>query len=205
MVIAARGFPVQNNTSDIRGQNSSGEPITIDRPLETLGEGSSCHHAQPEVSSHTPHGDGLSSQGPALAGVAAAAARSLQESSADGETFQAIMDEIVTLPVGTVTHVPRADRAILASVLADSFKAARSEGLWGFVRLMLLAKATLRSPPRGGRKKRYAVGASIVGRLKRWQQGNLMALWQEARVEGKNRGNSSGKEPTKIAGPSVGG
>ena len=112
--------------------------------------------------------------------LAAAAALSLQESSADGEAVQAIMDEIVTLPVGTVTHVPRAARAILASVLADSFRAARSEGLWGFVRLMLLAKATLRSPTRGGRKKRYAVGASIVARHKRWQQWGLVALWQEA-------------------------
>ena len=90
------------------------------------------------------------------------------------------MDEMVTLPVGTVAHVPRAARTILASVLADCLRAARNEGLWGFVRLMLLAKATLRSPPRGGRKKRYAVGASIVARLKRWQQGDLVALWQEA-------------------------
>ena len=62
---------------------------------------------------------------------------------------------------------------------------------------MLLAKATLRSPPRGGRKKRYAVGASIVARLKRWQQGDLVALWQDARAEGKHRGNSSGTELSK--------
>ena len=86
--MAARGFPAQNNASDIRGQNSFGEPGTNDRPsMETPGEGSSCH-TQREVSSHTPHSDGLSSQDPALAGVAAAAARFLQESSADGETFQ---------------------------------------------------------------------------------------------------------------------
>ena len=32
MVIAARGFPAQNNPSDIRAQNSFGEPGTIDRP-----------------------------------------------------------------------------------------------------------------------------------------------------------------------------
>ena len=88
MVIAARGFPAQNNASDVRGQNSFGEPDTNDRPsMETPGEGSSCH-TQREVSSHTPHSDGLSSQDPALAGVAAAAARFLQQSSADGETFQ---------------------------------------------------------------------------------------------------------------------
>ena len=88
MVIAARGFPAQNNASDIRGQNSFGETGRNDRPsMETPGEGSSCH-TQREVSLHTPHNDGLSSQDPALAGVAAAAARFLQESSGHGETFQ---------------------------------------------------------------------------------------------------------------------
>ena len=108
------------------------------------------------------------------------------------------MDEIVTLPVGTVTHLPRAACTMLASVLAHFFRAAGSEGLLGFVRLMLLAKATLRSPPRGGQKKHYAVGASLVTRLKRWQQEDLVALWQEARVEVKNHRNISGKGLTKI-------
>ena len=55
MVIAARGFPAQNNASDIRGPHSFGEPGTNDRPsMETPGEGSSCH-TQREVSSHTHH------------------------------------------------------------------------------------------------------------------------------------------------------
>ena len=89
MVIASRGFPAQNNASDIRAQNPFGEPGTNDRPsMETPSEGSSCHtQREVPVSSHTPHSDGLSSQDPALAGVAAAAARFLQGSSGDGETF----------------------------------------------------------------------------------------------------------------------
>ena len=91
---------------------------------------------------------------PALAGVAAAAARQLQGTADDDQAFQAIMEEIATLPVGTVTHVPRAVCSTLAVVLSDYLRAARVEGIWGFVRLSMLAKAVLRSPPRGGRRKR---------------------------------------------------
>ena len=68
---------------------------------------------------------------PALAGVAAAAARQLQGTADDDQAFQAIMEEIATLPVGTVTHVPRAVRSMLAVVLSDCLRAARVEGIWG--------------------------------------------------------------------------
>ena len=123
-------------------------------------------------------------QDPALAGVAAAAAHLTQPTADDAQAFEAIMEEIATLPVGTVAHVPRAVRTQLATVLTDCLQAARNEGLWGFVRLMLLAKSVLRSPPRGGRKKRYVVSACIGARIRRWQQGELVALWREAREKG---------------------
>ena len=104
------------------------------------------------------------------------------------------MEEIATLPVGTVAHVPRAVRTQLATVLTDCLQAARNEGLWGFVRLMLLAKSVLRSPPRGGRKKRYVVSACIGARIRRWQQGELVALWREAREKGRPRTATCGTE-----------
>ena len=131
---------------------------------------------------------------PALAGVAAAAARQLQGTADDDQAFQAIMEEIATLPVGTVTHVPRAVRSTLAAVLSDCLRAARVEGIWGFVRLSMLAKAVLRSPPRGGRRKRYVVSACIAARLRRWQQGDLVDLWREAREDGRPRAATCGAE-----------
>ena len=48
------------------------------------------------------------------------------------------------------------------------------------MRLSLLPKAVLRPPPRGGKKKRYVVDALISSRLRRWQDGDLQALWLEA-------------------------
>ena len=54
MVIASRGFPAQNNASDIRAQNSFGEPGTNDRPsVETPSEGSSPPGVQNRVSIFT--------------------------------------------------------------------------------------------------------------------------------------------------------
>jgi len=149
-----------------------------------------------QVSGSTQHPDHLPDfqHDPALAAVAAAAARRRQATADDAQAFRAIMDEIVTLPVGTVTHVPRSVRAQLAVVLTDCLRAARLEGLWGFVRLMLVAKAVLRSPPRGGRRKRYVVSACISTRLRRWQQGELVALWREARSDGLPRAATSGVE-----------
>ena len=66
----------------------------------------------------------------------------------------AIMDEIITLPVSTIGHVPRRVRPLLAEVLLGECRHARLDGLWGFVRLSLLAKATLRAPPHGGKERR---------------------------------------------------
>ena len=80
-------------------------------------------------------------------GVAAAANRLSQPTVDDNTAFCAIMEEIAVLPVGTLTHVPRVARSLLSTVLCDCLRAAGCEGICGFVRLMLLAKATLRSPP----------------------------------------------------------
>ena len=60
------------------------------------------------------------------------------------------MEEVLTLPVPTISHVPHKARPLLSHVLTTELRHARQDGLGGFVRLSLLAKATLRTPPRGG-------------------------------------------------------
>ena len=97
------------------------------------------------------------------------------------------MHEIFTLPVSTISHVPRKVRPLLAQVITTELQHARLDGLWGFTRLSLFPKAVLRPPPRGGRKKRYAVDALIVSRIRRWQDGDLEALWLEARNDSSSR------------------
>jgi len=128
----------------------------------------------------------------AMAAVAAAAQRFSVTTPDDERAFQAIMEEVVLLPVGTVVHVPRAARPLLSEALTGCLREARTGGLWGFVRLMLLAKAVLRSPPRGGRRKRHVVKATIIGRLRRWQDGEFVSLWEETRVAAQPREASGG-------------
>jgi len=130
----------------------------------------------------------------ALAAVTAAAQRFTPATSNDLAAFRAIMEEIVLLPVGTVAHVPRAARPLLAQVLTGCLRDARSGGLWGFVRLMMVAKAVLRTPPRGGRRKRAVVKTSIIDRLQRWTQDDLVSLWKEARAAAQPRQLSFGAE-----------
>ena len=121
-----------------------------------------------------------------LAGVQAAASIS-PPPVYESLIFSSVMHEIFTLPVSTISHVPRKVRPLLGQVIITELQHARLDGLWGFTRLSLFPKAVLRPPPRGGRKKRYAVDALIVSRIRRWQDGDLEALWLEARNDSSSR------------------
>ena len=101
--------------------------------------------------------------------------------------FSSVMHEIFTLPVSTISHVPRKVRPLLAQVITTDLQHARLDGLWGFTHLSLFPKAVLRPPPRGGRKKWCAVDALIVCRIRRWHDGDLEALWLEARNDSSSR------------------
>ena len=78
----------------------------------------------------------------------------------------------------------------MAEVLSSEFNYAGQEGLWGFARLFLFAKAVLRSPPRGGKKKRYVVSATLSSRLHQWQAGDFIARWRKARLDASQRSNA---------------
>ena len=97
--------------------------------------------------------------------------------------FNSLMNEVVTTPVQTVTHVPKSVRPLLSVVLAKELRCACEGGLWGFARLFMLAKATLRCPPRGGRKKRYVVKEILSSRLQRWLDGDILSLWLDVKAE----------------------
>ena len=115
-----------------------------------------------------------------LTGIKAAALLS----SPDGkylDVFNAVMNEISTLPVYTVSHIPRSVRPLLSEVLSVELRHAYAYGLWGFVRLLMFAKSVLRAPSRRGRKKRHVVKSLLFSRLHQWREGHLVELWEEAR------------------------
>ena len=121
----------------------------------------------------------------ALAGIQAASFGSPPGN--ETSIFTSIMNEIITLPDSTITHIPRKVRPLLAQVFCKELQHACKDDIWGFVRLSLLPKAVLRPPPRGGRKKRYVVAKLIIERLHRWLDGDLEALWLEALNEVPNK------------------
>jgi len=128
------------------------------------------------------------------AGIAAAANHPVATDIAQPAVLSAVMDDILSLPVSTITHIPRAVRPRLAEVLTAELRNGHSAGPWGVVRLWLFAKAVLRVPPRGGRKKRYVVKALLASRLERWSNGDLLELWEEARLDSHHRLASCGPE-----------
>ena len=101
--------------------------------------------------------------------------------------FEALMQEISLLPVKTVGHIPCSVRPAVAEALATEFRNATHHGLWGYARLHMFAKAVLRCPPRGGKKKRVIVKAMLLSRLEQWTSGNLLGLWSEARLDADSR------------------
>ena len=97
------------------------------------------------------------------------------------QAFSAIMEEIVVSPISTILHVPRSVRPLLAETLATELRRACSYNVWGTVRLHLLPKAILRSPPVSVKKKRVVMATLIFQRLKRWSTDNdVFDLWKEA-------------------------
>ena len=93
------------------------------------------------------------------------------------------MNEIMTLHVDTVSHIPRSVRPLLAQILTVELRHACSDGLWRFSRFFLFAKAVLHLPHRGGRKKRLVIHSLLTSCLHHWQEGALTALWEEARCD----------------------
>ena len=119
-------------------------------------------------------------------GICAAAALGLEGKykHLENSIVSAILEETLTTPVSTIAHIPRSVRPLLATVVATELRHAHSGNIWGFVRLQLFAKAVLRSPLRGGRRRRYVVQSLISDRLHRWQDENgIIALWDETRQE----------------------
>ena len=75
------------------------------------------------------------------------------------------MNEIISLPVNTVMHIPRSVRPELAEGFAAELKHASEDGLWGLARFFLFSKAVLRCPPRGGKTKRVIVKTILLSRI----------------------------------------
>ena len=117
------------------------------------GDSEACAHPHPPlesgISTDTCSRSSSSSQSDiVLNGLFATA--TLSSSEIDLKVFDAVMNEVMSLPIFTVVHVPKSVRPLLAEVLSQECQLSVSHGAVGFMRLFAFAKSVLRVPSCGG-------------------------------------------------------
>jgi len=70
-------------------------------------------------------------------------------------------------PVNTISHIPRNVHPLLAHVLSVELCKACSS-VWGFVRLLMFAKAVLHTPCQSYHCCRLVIGSTLLDRLHVW-------------------------------------
>eukprot|EP00663_Eupelagonemidae_sp_cell21sb_P003029 gene3029-6398_t len=120
------------------------------------------------------------------------------------------LEEIFARNAATLENVPRRARGLwsdvwrtaLAHVVAlthpDAFRSqepAARRGAAAWTELLMLPKACLGPPPRGGRHHRDQAASFTINRLRRWQDGERAELWASVR----DRPVPAGSDPKKDA------
>ena len=97
------------------------------------------------------------------------------------------MAEVVAAPARTLKRVPFAARATWAQVFTRALAAAatyNSDEAW--LEVLMLAKAVLLAPPRGGKKNKRAAAAFTLERLSRCEAGHRESLWEDVMARRAN-------------------
>ena len=89
----------------------------------------------------------------------------------------------------TLRHVPAAARSLWCKVLTKALAAVvHYNDLCSWQELLLLPQCVLNAPPRGGRKHAKAAAAYTLDRLRRWEDGDRILLWESrGRTSSKHR------------------
>ena len=83
-----------------------------------------------------------------------------------------ILDQVVSLSILTIAHVPRSCQPLLGQILRVKLQQANNKGIWGVMHLLMFAKVTLRQPPYNKKKQRYS-------NLKKWRDEGVASVWKE--------------------------
>ena len=79
-----------------------------------------------------------------------------------------VLDQVVSLSILTIAHVPRSCQPLLGQILHVELQ----QGIWGVMHLLMFAKVTLRQPPYNKKKQRYS-------NLKKWRDEGVASVWKE--------------------------
>ena len=93
------------------------------------------------------------------------------------------LDGIMELDVPTLWHVPHVARGAWAQCLARAASAAAvSNTVPAWQELLMLPKAVLVAPTRGGARHHQQAALATLRRYQRWRAGEGMDLWKELRA-----------------------
>ena len=105
----------------------------------------------------------------------------------EADCVHAILNSCLVTRTATVTHIPRSCRPLVAELFLQELRNANKNNLQGGVRLLLFAKSTLRSPRKGGKRRRFIVSSLITKRLQQWSAGEIANLWYDVIAEGTHQ------------------
>jgi len=111
-------------------------------------------------------------------GLLSASAGSFQGPPAiESNVLSVLLNHVMICPVTTISYIPHTVRPLLAHVLSAELRKACSS-VWGFVRLLMFAKAVLRTPCQSYHRRRFVIGSTLLDRLHVWSQSDgLKSLW----------------------------
>lgn len=96
-----------------------------------------------------------------------------------GSTSLPSVSEIQAGRTPTLRHIPPAARSLWCKVLTKALAAVvRYNDLSSWQDLLALPQCVLNAPPRGGRKHAKAAAAYTLDRLRRWEDGERLLLWE---------------------------
>jgi len=95
----------------------------------------------------------------------------------ESNVLRVLLNHVMVCPINIISHIPRSAHPLLAHVLSTELRKACSS-VWGFVRLLMFAKAVLRTPCQSHHHRHFVIGSALLDFLHVWSQPDgLKSLW----------------------------
>jgi len=93
----------------------------------------------------------------------------------ESNILSVLLNHVMICPVNTISYIPRTVHPLLAHVFNVELRKACSL-VWGFVRLLIFAKAVLRAPCQSYHRCCFIIGSTLLDHTHVWSQLNLFGL-----------------------------
>ena len=111
------------------------------------------------------------------------------------------LSDVMSCKVGVLEHVPKPCRHSWAQILTRALaRACTNNTVEAWTEFLMLPKAVLLAPPRGGKKHKQTAAAFTADRLCQWEAGERGSLWESLpSPANRMRSKTSDEQKAKIA------